>query len=38
MTPKQKATLQKLGPFIALVLVSVGLAVLSPDFLPWPTC
>lgn len=33
MTPKQKATLQKLGPFIALVLVSVGLAVLSPDFL-----
>ncbi|MBA4710004.1 ABC transporter permease [Aquitalea aquatica] len=33
MTPKQKATLQRLGPFIALVLVSVGLAVLSPDFL-----
>jgi len=33
MTPKQKATLQKLGPFIALLLVSVGLAVLSPDFL-----
>ncbi|WP_293766293.1 ribose ABC transporter permease [uncultured Aquitalea sp.] len=33
MTPQQKATLQKLGPFIALVIVSVGLAVLSPDFL-----
>jgi ribose transport system permease protein len=33
MTPQQKATLQKLGPFIALLVVCVGLACLSPDFL-----
>ncbi|GGY18356.1 ABC transporter permease [Paludibacterium paludis] len=33
MTPKQKATLQRLGPFLALIAVAVGLAVLSPDFL-----
>ncbi|WP_255989546.1 ABC transporter permease [Chitinolyticbacter albus] len=33
MTPQQKATLQKLGPFIALMVVCVGLAFMSPDFL-----
>ncbi|KPC49666.1 ABC transporter permease [Amantichitinum ursilacus] len=33
MTPQQKATLQKLGPFIALLLVATGLAIMSPDFL-----
>ena len=33
MTPQQKANLQRLGPFIALVLVAVGLSVMSPDFL-----
>jgi ribose transport system permease protein len=33
MTPQQKATLQKLGPFIALLAVSLGLAFMSPDFL-----
>ncbi|WP_148715419.1 ABC transporter permease [Chitinolyticbacter meiyuanensis] len=33
MTPQQKATLQKLGPFIALLVVCVGLAFMSPDFL-----
>ncbi|OHX11736.1 ABC transporter permease [Chromobacterium sphagni] len=33
MTPNQKATLQRLGPFIALVAVAVGLSVMSPDFL-----
>jgi ribose transport system permease protein len=32
MTPKQKSTLQKLGPMLALVIVCIGLAVLSPDF------
>ncbi len=33
MTPQQKkATLQKLGPFIALLLVATGLAIMSPDF------
>ena len=33
MTPQQKATLQKLGPLIALLVVCIGLAFLSPDFL-----
>lgn len=33
MTAQQKALLQKLGPFIALLVVSAGLAVMSPDFL-----
>ncbi|MGC0150908.1 ABC transporter permease [Chromobacterium vaccinii] len=33
MTPQQKANLQRLGPFIALALVVVGLSVMSPDFL-----
>jgi ribose transport system permease protein len=33
MTPQQKATLQKLGPLIALLVVCIGLALLSPDFL-----
>ncbi|KUM03353.1 ribose ABC transporter permease [Chromobacterium subtsugae] len=33
MTPQQKANLQRLGPFIALVLVAIGLSVMSPDFL-----
>ena len=33
MTPQQKATLQKLGPFIALLAVCLGLAFMSPDFL-----
>ncbi|WP_434634398.1 ABC transporter permease [Chromobacterium sp. CV08] len=33
MTPQQKATLQRLGPFIALALVAAGLSVMSPDFL-----
>ena len=32
MTPKQKSMLQKLGPMLALVIVCVGLAILSPDF------
>ena len=33
MTAQQKATLQKLGPFIALLVVSGALAIMSPDFL-----
>ena len=33
MSPSQKALLQKLGPFFALLIVGVGLATLSPDFL-----
>jgi ribose transport system permease protein len=33
MTPQQKAMLQKLGPLIALLVVCIGLAFLSPDFL-----
>ncbi|WP_206171189.1 ABC transporter permease [Trinickia terrae] len=33
LTPTHKATLQKLGPFIALVIVAVGLSLTSPDFL-----
>ncbi|MGV2293080.1 ribose ABC transporter permease [Trinickia sp. YCB016] len=33
LTPTNKATLQKLGPFIALVIVAVGLSLTSPDFL-----
>jgi ribose transport system permease protein len=32
MTPKQKSTLQKLGPMLALLIVCIGLAVLSPNF------
>ncbi|MDH0342716.1 ABC transporter permease [Chromobacterium haemolyticum] len=33
MTPQQKATLQKLGPFIALLAICAGLSVMSADFL-----
>jgi ribose transport system permease protein len=33
MTQQQKALLQRLGPFIALLVVAAGLAVMSPDFL-----
>jgi ribose transport system permease protein len=33
MTAQQKATLQKLGPLLALVAVCVGLAFMSPVFL-----
>ena len=33
MTAQQKATLQKLGPLLALVAVCIGLALMSPDFL-----
>ncbi|KAF1021702.1 MAG: Ribose import permease protein RbsC [Paracidovorax wautersii] len=33
MSPSQKALLQKLGPFFALLVVGVGLAALSPDFM-----
>jgi ribose transport system permease protein len=33
VTQPQKALLQKLGPFIALLVVAAGLAVMSPDFL-----
>ncbi|GHD66121.1 MULTISPECIES: ABC transporter permease subunit [Jeongeupia] len=33
MSPQTKATLQKLGPLIALVIMSVVLAAMSPDFL-----
>jgi ribose transport system permease protein len=33
MNLRQKATLQKLGPFLALVVVCVALAFMSPDFL-----
>jgi ribose transport system permease protein len=33
LTPTNKATLQKLGPFIALLLIAVGLSIVSPDFL-----
>jgi len=33
MTPRQKAALQRLGPFIALLVVCLGLAVGSRDFL-----
>jgi len=33
MSPQTKATLQKLGPLIALVIMSVVLATLSADFL-----
>jgi ribose transport system permease protein len=33
MTPKQKQALQRLGPFIALVILCIGLAFLSSDFL-----
>ncbi len=33
MTPHTKATLQKLGPLIALLIVSVGLSIVSSDFL-----
>jgi ribose transport system permease protein len=33
MTAQQKATLQKYGPLLALVVVCVGLSVMSPNFL-----
>ncbi|MBE9610279.1 ABC transporter permease [Chitinilyticum piscinae] len=33
MTQEQKALLQKLGPFIALLVVCAGLSIASPDFL-----
>jgi ribose transport system permease protein len=33
MTTQQKAMLQKFGPFIALVVVCIGLACMSPSFL-----
>lgn len=33
MTPQHKATLQKLGPFIALLAICAGLSALSADFL-----
>ncbi|MBM5574858.1 MULTISPECIES: ABC transporter permease [Deefgea] len=33
MNVQQKATLQKLGPFLALLVLVAGLAITSPDFL-----
>jgi ribose transport system permease protein len=33
LTPREKAMLQKLGPFIGLVAISICLAFMSPDFL-----
>lgn len=33
MNIQQKATLQKLGPFLALLVLVAGLAITSPDFL-----
>ncbi|HXC08834.1 MAG TPA: ribose ABC transporter permease [Steroidobacteraceae bacterium] len=33
MTARQKETLQKYGPFLALIAVCIGLAFLSPNFL-----
>ena len=33
LNPQQKALLQKLGPFIGLLVICVGLAFMSPDFL-----
>jgi ribose transport system permease protein len=33
MTAQQKATLQKYGPLLALIVVCVGLSVMSPNFL-----
>ncbi|QLG88991.1 ribose ABC transporter permease [Chitinibacter bivalviorum] len=33
MNVQQKATLQKLGPFLALLVLAAGLAITSPDFL-----
>ncbi|WP_297572298.1 ABC transporter permease [uncultured Deefgea sp.] len=33
MNVQQKATLQKLGPFLALLVLATGLAITSPDFL-----
>ena len=33
INPQLKKTLQRLGPFVALLLVCAGLAYLSPDFL-----
>lgn len=33
LTTQQKSWLQKLGPFIGLVVICVGLAFMSPDFL-----
>ncbi|MBN3856863.1 ribose ABC transporter permease [Paraburkholderia sp. Ac-20340] len=33
MTPSSRATLQKLGPFIALLIIAVALSIVSPNFL-----
>jgi ribose transport system permease protein len=33
MTVQQKETLQKYGPFLALIIVCIGLAFMSPNFL-----
>jgi ribose transport system permease protein len=33
MTAQQKATLQKFGPLLALIVVCIGLAFMSPNFL-----
>ncbi|MBB3260783.1 ribose/xylose/arabinose/galactoside ABC-type transport system permease subunit [Paraburkholderia bannensis] len=33
MTPGSRATLQKLGPFIALLIIAVALSIVSPNFL-----
>ncbi len=33
MTAQQKETLQKYGPFLALIAVCIGLAFMSPNFL-----
>lgn len=33
MNAQHKATLQKLGPFLALLVLATGLAITSPDFL-----
>lgn len=33
MTPSSRATLQKLGPFIALLVIAVGLSIVSRNFL-----
>src|ERR1700741_111469 len=33
LTPGSRATLQKLGPFVALLIISVALSIVSRDFL-----
>ncbi|MEX3948584.1 ABC transporter permease [Paraburkholderia sp. EG287B] len=33
LTPASRATLQKLGPFVALLIISVALSIVSRDFL-----